>query len=500
MPDEMSRKARSDVQSFEVAEGDSFGDLLSPGRVETGKRLKIGLLATGFFEYWRMYPSLKGMAEQDAGVVHDRLSEKHDIVYSGLVDTMDAADAAGRRFRDEQVDLVILAYRTYVPDTYMHQMLSHVPGVPLLVFASQSRDKFDYSDDYSGVLRNSGLMALVQLVCGLRKIGSTGHAIESVAGSIHDEEAYRKIDRYIDVVTVYKQLKTMTIGVIGHVFRGMFDFEYDKTKVKGVLGPEVLNIQIDHLMDHWEKAPLDDPDVQAMIRHAHDAYTIEGVGDTDLDNAARVAVALRRVVERFRLDGVALLCQHFIEKKFKTTPNLGLAELHRTGHPGVAEGDVVGLIMMTILHRLTGNMPFFVEWSEFDVERNAWMLLGHGFGDPRQARNKPVKLTPTAEQWGLEGTGCSTCFVPKPGPCTMAHFVHHAEGWRMLVSGGELLDLDPLPINDVHALVKVDRPIREFTELLLKAGVPHHAITVRGDVRHELGQLAELLGMPTIRL
>ena len=48
----------------------------------------------------------------------------------------------------------------------MHQMLSHLPDVPLLVFGSQSRDTPDYNDDYCGVLRNSGLMALVQLVCG----------------------------------------------------------------------------------------------------------------------------------------------------------------------------------------------------------------------------------------------------------------------------------------------------------------------------------------------
>ena len=74
MSDETSRNAQPGVKSFEVAEGDSFGDLLSSDRVETGKGLKIGLLATGFFEYWRMYPLLKGMAEEDARVVHDRLS------------------------------------------------------------------------------------------------------------------------------------------------------------------------------------------------------------------------------------------------------------------------------------------------------------------------------------------------------------------------------------------------------------------------------------------
>ena len=343
-------------------------------------------------------------------------------------------------------------------------------------------------------------MALMQLVCGFRKIDVTGRRIEAVAGSIHDEEAYRKIDRFIRVATIYKRLKTMTFGVVGHVFRGMFDFEYDKAKVKGALGPEMVNIQIDHLAEQANKAPASDPEVKAIIRQARKAYVIEGVGQRDLVSAARVAVALRRLVKRFRVDGIAVLGQHFIEKKLKTTPYLGLALLNSEGVPAVTEGDVIGLVMMKILHHLTGNMAYELEWSEFDVQQNAWMLLGHGFGDPTQARDDELKLTPSAERWGLEGTGCSTLFVPKPGPCTMAHFVHHSDTWRMVVCGGELLDVDPLPINDVHAFVRVDRPVTEHAEMLLEAGVPHHAFTVRGDVRGELRQLAKLMRMPVIEI
>ena len=480
------------LASFEVSDGEAVGDLLSPQRITSGKKLKIGLVCAAYFEYWRMYPNLHGQVEQDCRVVVDRLSGKHDVVYPGLVDTVDTADEAGRQFRDQQVDLVILAYRTYIPDVYMHQLLSHLSGVPLLLFASQARDRFDFQDEYSGVIRNSGIMALVQLVAGFRKM-DIHRNVEVVAGSIHDDEAYRRIDNYIDVVTIYKQLKSMTIGVVGNVFRGMFDFEYDKTKVKGGLGPEVMNIQIDHLMQQWQSAPLDDPQVQQMLDHARGNYAIERVGDADLQSAARIAVALGRLVERFHLDGVALLCQHFVEKQLKSTPYLGLCELHRQGTcPGVAEGDVIGLIMMKILKHLTGNTAFFVEWSEFDVEHNAWLLLGHGFGDPSQARDKP-RLTPTAEQWGLEGTGCSACFVPQPGPCTMAHFIEDAQGWRMIISGGQILDLPVMPIDDVHIMVRVDTPIKQYTQAITKAGIPHHAITARGDVRKQLGQLADLM-------
>ena len=150
---------------------------------------------------------------------------------------------------------------------------------------------------------------MVQLVAGFRKMGTYDN-LEVVVGSIHDEEAYRQIDEYIRVVTVFKQLRTMTVGVVGHVFRGMFDFEYDKTMVKGGLGPEVVNIQIHHLLDLWQKAGENDPAVQALVQKVHANYTIDGVADNDIVAAARMAVAMKRLVERFRLDGLVLLGQH----------------------------------------------------------------------------------------------------------------------------------------------------------------------------------------------
>ena len=346
-------------QSFETAEGDTFGDLLSKDRIRTGQPLKIGLMTGAFFEYWRMYPAMKGTIERDGEVVLRRLSRDHDIVSPPLVDTIDAADEAGRQFRDAQIDLLIITERTYVPDTYIHQMLSHIPGVPMLLFVSQSQDTINFQEDYEATLRNSGMMSLVQLVAGFRKIG-THDNVEVIVGSIHDEEVYSQIDKYIQVVTVFKQLQTMTVGVIGHVFRGMFDFEYDKTMVKGGLGPEVINIQIQHLLDMWEKAGQEDPAVQALVKKVHANYTIDGVPDNDIVAASRVAVALKQLAERFRLDCLVLLGQHFIEAQTKTTSNLAMAELHADGRiMSVTEGDVIGVVMMKVLRSFTGLTPFF---------------------------------------------------------------------------------------------------------------------------------------------
>ena len=374
------------VQSFETARGNRFGDLLSPERIRSKRKIKIGLLSGAFFEYWRMYPNLKGKIEQDTKVVLNRLSKKHDVVYPGLVDTVDAADHAGRTFRNEQIDLLIISERSYVPDVYIHQMLQHLGEIPMLLFVSQSHDTLDLKGDYEATLRESGMMSTIQLVAGFKKMGKY-KTFDVVVGSIHDDEAYRKIDEYVDVVTIYHRLKSMTVGSVGHVFRGMFDFEFDKTMIQGTLGPEVVNVQISHLLDIWESLSERDPEVQKLIAKVHKEYEIAGVKDVDIAGAARVGVAVLKLVERFRLDALVLLGQHFVEAKTKATCYLGLAELHARGDVMcLTEGDVPGLIIMKILHALAGKTPFFGEYAEFDVKRNVMMLLGHGFADPTQAR------------------------------------------------------------------------------------------------------------------
>lgn len=491
----------STVESFETAKGDTFGDLLSADRRHVPSALKVGLLAGGFFEYWRMYPNLKAVVEQDSRIVLDRLAKDYDVVYPGLIDTMDTADAAGRYFRENRIDLLIITERTYIPDTYIHQALSHLPGVPLLLFVSQSHDRIDLRSDYEASLRDSGLMSLVQLVAGFRKMGIYDR-LEVVVGGILDEEAYREIDRYVKALAIYKRLKTMTFGVIGHVFRGMFDFEYDKTMVKGTLGPEVIHIQLDHLLNLWEAVSPSDARVRALAEKVHSNYEVVGISETDVLAAARVAVAMRELVERFRLDGLALLGQHHVEAKTKATSYLGMSELHARGDVlGVTEGDVLGLAMMHVLKAFAGVTPFFGEWCEFDVERNVIMLLGHGFADPTQAKSGTVpRITPSPEQWGLEGQGFNFEMTFDPGPCTMTHCIRDAKGWRMLISGGRIADLPPMPIHEVSLLVETEIPVKEFIKELTQSGFAHHCIAVKGDVRAELAKLAQLMGMETVIL
>ena len=488
------------LQSFEVTMGGQSGDMLSERRGDVP--LKIGVLACAYFEYWRMYPSLEAEVIADMAKVAARIGKNHEVVYPGLVDTLDKAEAAGRQFKEAEIDLLVITEGTYCTDFIIHQALLHLPGnIPLCIYASQAHGVLNYEAGYDQALRNSGPMGLVQLTAGFRKMDKYWK-YEVVVGAIDDDEAYEEIDRFIQVRTTIANLKHWNIGLIGHVFRGMYDFQYDKTSVTGALGPHVIDIDIKHLAALLEATSIDDERVTALCEKVHREYKVEILNDDEIRRSARLGVALQELVRNYKLDGLALLGQYHIEAQANATCYLGLAEILASGEAiAVTEGDVLGLIMSKVLRDFTGHTPFFGEWEEIDTSLNAVMLLGHGFVDPREARpDRQVQVQPACEDWGFEGHSLGFRASYSPGPVTMTHVIEDPGGWRLLVSGGEILDTPPMKISETSMVVKVDKPAKQYLKELMKFGFAHHSIAAPGEATAELEMFAEQLDLEICRL
>ena len=481
------------IESFEVTKGGLSGDLIS--EIHQDKKLKIGFLACGYFEYWRMYPGLREQVVEDMKKIADRLGQKHNIVYPGLVETLDGADSVGKLFKREQIDIVIISEGTYCPDYFVHQTLMHLPGdTPLICYASQAYSVLDYNSGYDQSLRNSGPMGMVQLTGGFRKMGKFDK-YEVVADAIDDDDVYADIDRYVQVFTTIKNLRHMTIGMIGHVFRGMYDFNFDKTSVTGKFGSHVMDINVDHLMKIFDENGDSDPRIKALYEKAKSEYTVIDLNDEDIMRSARLGIALQDLIERYKLNSLVLLGQHLIEVKANASCYLGFSEILSSDQAiAVTEGDVLGCIMSKTLKDFTGHTPFFGEWEEIDTSLNAVMLLGHGFIDPRECRtDRPIFIKPACENWGFEGNSVGFEASYPPGPVTMTHVIQDTLGWRLLISEGEVLGTPPMKINECTLIVKVEKPVKQYFEKLMNYGFSNHSIAVPGKVGKQLECLARQL-------
>ena len=122
--------------SFEDPKAKAFGDILSE-REKRGK-VKAGLLGCGYFEYWRMYPALEKKVSEDLRRIHKKMSVHFETFYPGMVDTLDAAEAAGVKFAKADIDVIIVAEGTYLPDFIVLQALDKIRHIPVLFFNTQT--------------------------------------------------------------------------------------------------------------------------------------------------------------------------------------------------------------------------------------------------------------------------------------------------------------------------------------------------------------------------
>ena len=74
------------------------------------------------------------------------------------------------------------------------------------------------------------------------------------------------------------------------------------------------------------------------------------------------------------------------------------------------------------------------------------------------------------------------------------------DGWRMIVSSGEILDTEPLHINESSLIVRVDKPVKQYFRELVELGYTHHVIAVSGDVTAQVEMFARQAGIHVDRL
>ena len=463
------------------------------------RNVKVGLLTGGFFEFWRMYPELEKVVAAEMAGLCEGLKAKQglEISWSGLADTLEKCDEAGKRFRKADIDLLVVCEGSYFPDYMPLQTLEYLPGVPVLVLLTQPQPFVKLDMDYVDAIHHSfGMVGVVQLTGAFRKMG---RHFELIIGSLDDDSMYDEVAAYAKVVRAYKDLRFLNLGIVGHTFQGMYDLEIDKTMFKATIGPNVIYVELQELMDLWEKTSEDEG--RDLARDLLKRYQTEGTAEGDIRNACRLGLAMEKLAEEHRLDGISHLCQHFLHVATKTTPCLANARLIEKGVMVSCEGDIGNLAIMCVLHRLSGDAVHHGEFGMYDVKENALLFVHHGAGSPRLAKSDDsVSITPTGEKWGFEGAGASFRYAGKPGTVTLSSLIYDREGWKLLVSVGEVLEVPVRPFYGEQFTIRFEKPIKEWLYALCMEGSTHHAALVYGDFEKELSCLSRLLGIRNIVL
>jgi len=187
-----------------------------------------------------------------------------------------------------------------------------------------------------------------------------GHRVTLLASSEYDD-----LERALRLLRVIPMMQNTRILLFPPA-RGT-ERAQSPEEIKKGLGADVVAVE-EKAFDEMISA-TDAEAVQAEAnRWTRDAKEIVEPNEKDINQAARVSVALQRLMEKERAQGLAVgTCMGWLPKGF---PCLGFARLRDRGIPAACEGDMDSLLTM-LLFQYAINRPGFQGNATFDTSRNA---------------------------------------------------------------------------------------------------------------------------------
>ena len=148
-------------------------------------------------------------------------------------------------------------------------------------------------------------------------------------------------------------------GIIGKPSDWLIASIPEEKEVSTVLGSELIDIDMNELLEAY--------DATAASEDIRDGL--------NFGSSNRLVKAVTKIREEHFLDGLTIRCFDLLDS-IHTTGCLSLANLNAEGFIGTCEGDVMSMLTMAVVRKVTGQSSFQANPSRIDVRDNT-MVLAH---------------------------------------------------------------------------------------------------------------------------
>ncbi len=463
-------------------------------------RARIGIFGIGLAAYWPQFPGMKERLEQYQRAVQGRIGGfGAEVVSVGMVDTPEGARAAGQLFQREDVDLILCYIGTYATSSQVLPVVQKSQS-PVLVLNLQPSAALDYETaDTAEWLANCSVCCVPEISNAFASARVDFHV---VSGMLHeDAAAWREIEGWCRAAAVARAVRQSRVGFLGHTYPGMLDMYTDFTAMHAQLGAHIEVLEMDDLQKRVPAA--DAGEVRDKLAITREMFEIDpNVAKSDLDWAARVSVALDRLVSDFELDGLTYYYRGLDGNEFERLGAgliLGNSLLTARGVPASGEGDLKTCFAMMMMDRF-GAGGSYTEFYAMDFREN-FVLMGHdGPGHVAISDARPI-LRGLGLYHGKRGYGVSVEFKVRTGPVTILGLTQTAEGRLKLIGAeGESLPGPILRIGNTNSRLRFPVPPAEFVNRWCMEGPTHHCALGVGHNLARIGKLASLLKIPLVEV
>ena len=303
---------------------------------------------------------------------------------------------------------------------------------------------------------NNSLAASMEILSYMRQNDLPG---EIIHGS--DEFVANRIKQLAKVFAVKKRINNFKIGRVGVPSDWLISSGVDAEESKEVNGIEIVDVTMEEFLDEIAKNEYVENEYTQLIKSKnYDAQEIE--------KALNIYDALRRIVDKYQLDGVTVRCFDLLDT-VKSTGCAALAILNAQGVYAACEGDVPALISMVVIGELSGKPVFQANPSQIFTDTNE-IIFAHC--------TLPINMSNNFEIMTHYESQIGVAFRAKlaEGPIT----VFKTDGllYQYFVSGGVLEEnLTRYNLCRTQIKLKLDEPVSYF----LTESIGNHHIIVEGD-------------------
>ena len=464
---------------------------------------RVAVFGIGLAAYWPQFDGLRQRLEQYQRGIERRLEEMGaEVVSAGLVDTPQAARAAGEALAAGRPGLLLVYTATYATSSQVLPVVQAVDA-PVVVLNLQPSRTVDYEAMTTGEwLANCSACCVPEIAGALTRAAIP---YRTVTGTLLDgDPAWSVLSEWLDATRAVHDLRTARIGFLGHTYPGMLDMYSDFTQVHAQTGAHVEVLEIDDLVARVESA-----DARAIDQKRDEIREVFDLADAGSDPiaaeitpevfewSARVAVGLDRLVEDFELDGLTYYYRGVggnIAEQVSSGLIVGSSLLTARGVPTAGEGDLKTNVAMLLLDRL-GAGGSYTEFYGLDFDEQ-FILMGHdGPGHLAIADGRPVARALRLYH-GKAGAGLSVEMKVRLGPVTILGLTQTADGrLELLVAEGESVAGPTFRIGNTNSRIRFSRDPAAFFDDWCAQGPTHHVALGIGHQADRLRKVAGLLGL-----
>lgn len=470
-------------------------------------KANVGIMGVGHYNYWSQFEGLLDKLNEKLQIFCEKV-QSHEVKTSiiGISDCAETAYQIASEIKSADLDLLFIDMLTYATSSAIAAIFREV-DVPIVLVALQPQRALEYDHATTFMqLYNDDICAIPEFTSVARRMGRPVPQV--VIGTLNDdEEANNEIGEYCRIAKVLHSLRTARIGQMGHVLESMLDMHTDPTLLTAAFGCHIVQTEPGDVVTYYHKADVREVEQYSNIilqffdtpEPKSDPLTSR-LSQEDLENAARVGVALNKFIESKKLDGLAYYYEGQEGSEIrKVVSNFIVCNsiLTAGGFPMCGEMDLKTCIAMMIMDRLDMGGSF-AEFHPIDFNEG-FVLIGHdGPHHINIAEGKPV-IRSLSKYHGKPGNGASVEFKIKEGPITMLGMTQKADGsFRFIIAEGESKS-GPIPATgntNTRGFFKPDA--RTFLKRWFAEGPTHHFALGIGHKAEIIKKVGDFLGIESV--